>query len=1156
MKFKTLLKRNSLFIAVLVAPLFSNAQGGGTQTIDQDRGQMLTASLNTVPMTETQSGVDTGLPQLLPASPEPTAFVKAGVGNVNMSTGAATANIPLYTISMKNFSYPISLGYATQGLKADEASSRVGYGWVLNATGMITRSVKGEPDEFGARMAVPADFGALTENMYMYYQRATTPSSGYDTQPDEFQFNCNGYSGKFVLGNNYVPLVTSVNNIKVSVVFSAPSAGSTNGNIGIITITTPDGVKYRFGEHYEIATDFNVSRYSAYKGLVKTAFFLDRVDLPNGEYIDYHYTSLNTQSAVGITETKQIITLNGFDLCGSCPPGKYTQDFDRMSYKTYYLDSVTTSNKISVKFDYEGRPDISNDNRVKAIEIRGQYKPIKKYQLSYYNVPGTTSARTGRFFLMRVRDLNVLDVGHNVGLRETHDYIMNYNDLSDVPVPITFSQDYLGYYNGRASNWFIPNTSPPYDFSFRNPVGRWAKVGTLSSIQYATGGTEEFEYEPNTRSVQVRRNTMQTYDIEGRGGSGSFFYMYNITVPKTQTVTLDAYSLDAIATDGYSADPAQRTLSVWIYEGTGLIASRSAMGYLPTTGTFTLQAGHTYYMKMEVVNNTEIGYASITYDNSLQPVYDNVNEEIPGVRLRQIRFTDPYGSAPYSKYFTYAALDNLSASTGAAYSAGYETNSILRINCLNQNFTECKIRSFSSSSTNRAYGYAGSGSVIYYTHVIESDQPDLSNGGTEYIFFPNENGGTYNQIKGEAINDLPGGQAPTLSGVLQKKRFFNAQKTVIREETNVYSTFIYSDNLTPSILVRKRYEPNTQEASRFDAFDVVYSDYRRYWYQLDATLVTIKEGPIVSQSTAYLYSSPADNILPSQIITTNSLGEELKVVRKYPNSTFDSNSRGAFDYARIANSGRINEVVQEHSYKNGVLVTQKNIYYKDWFNNGKIMEPEFVEIKESSAGAVHDVIQYISYNEKGDVTEVRKSNDLSTVYLWDPILQLPICEVKNAELARVAYTGFENNANGSWQLLGTLDTIAFTGRNSLSGSLQKTITLPGTYTVTLWSKGTPTVNNTNGNLVETINGWSLYSWELTNPAAISVVGTQMDEVRLLPREGYMQTFTYEPFVGMTAKSDPNNRFSRYEYDSFNRIQVVKDHKGNVLRTVSYHYQGQ
>jgi len=53
------------------------------------------------------------LAQILPPSPEAFAFVKAGVGNVNMSTGAATASIPLYTIKVRDLAFPLSLSYST-----------------------------------------------------------------------------------------------------------------------------------------------------------------------------------------------------------------------------------------------------------------------------------------------------------------------------------------------------------------------------------------------------------------------------------------------------------------------------------------------------------------------------------------------------------------------------------------------------------------------------------------------------------------------------------------------------------------------------------------------------------------------------------------------------------------------------------------------------------------------------------------------------------------------------------------------------------------------------------------------------------------------------------------------------------------------------------
>jgi hypothetical protein len=73
-----------------------------------------------------QNNFSVTLPGIVPASPEPTAFVKAGFGSSNLSTGAASVNIPLYEIKLHDYSFPISISYSTQGLKSDEYSSRVG----------------------------------------------------------------------------------------------------------------------------------------------------------------------------------------------------------------------------------------------------------------------------------------------------------------------------------------------------------------------------------------------------------------------------------------------------------------------------------------------------------------------------------------------------------------------------------------------------------------------------------------------------------------------------------------------------------------------------------------------------------------------------------------------------------------------------------------------------------------------------------------------------------------------------------------------------------------------------------------------------------------------------------------------------------------------
>ncbi|MET3877390.1 hypothetical protein [Chitinophaga sp. OAE865] len=57
---------------------------------------------------------------------------------VSNYTGAASISIPLHVAGSKSIQLPVELSYATGGIKADQAPTAVGLGWVLNAGGMIS----------------------------------------------------------------------------------------------------------------------------------------------------------------------------------------------------------------------------------------------------------------------------------------------------------------------------------------------------------------------------------------------------------------------------------------------------------------------------------------------------------------------------------------------------------------------------------------------------------------------------------------------------------------------------------------------------------------------------------------------------------------------------------------------------------------------------------------------------------------------------------------------------------------------------------------------------------------------------------------------------------------------------------------------------------
>ena len=67
---------------------------------------------------------------------------------VNLHTGVPNINLPLYTVEEGPLQLPISLSYHAGGLKVLEPAGWVGAGWTLDAGGVVSRTVKGLPDEY------------------------------------------------------------------------------------------------------------------------------------------------------------------------------------------------------------------------------------------------------------------------------------------------------------------------------------------------------------------------------------------------------------------------------------------------------------------------------------------------------------------------------------------------------------------------------------------------------------------------------------------------------------------------------------------------------------------------------------------------------------------------------------------------------------------------------------------------------------------------------------------------------------------------------------------------------------------------------------------------------------------------------------------------
>ncbi|MEI9922007.1 MAG: hypothetical protein WDO14_24910 [Bacteroidota bacterium] len=1109
------------------------------------------------------------LPKFMPPSPEASAFMKVGFGTNNMSTGAATANIPLYTIKLKDFTFPISLSYSTQGLKADEVSSRVGLGWVLNATGMITRSVHGIPDEFGTRVAPPAGYpsGTDAQNTVLasYYSLAADPGqSEIDTQIDEFNFQVNGQTGSFVLNNSYIPIPTTATNAKITASIT-PGSG---GHILWIIIQTADGVKYRFGYNgaYEKTNNTSSASTDPYHAATKTAFFLDLIVLPENDSISFNYLPITYTVATGQTQTV-IANEPGYE--GT--PNSSTITQDNVGYDTQLLNSIQVSNGVLVNFDYAAS---GTATRLVDLEVVGQ----KHYEFTYEN---TSRGYNPRFFLTELNDVTGTEVLH---------YDFEYDRIADVPDPITFSQDYLGFYNASGAAYVIPpdltyiESFDPVTYS--PPSTDAARLGTLTAIHYPTGGTEEFIYEANTKVKDViRAGQFTNITVSGTGGGsgGSYepatYWRHNIYVPFTQQVTVIGWSGDAAA--DYPAQTDHHNMNFSLYDETdpdhvGEMFTLGAVGIdnkkysLPVT----LQAGHVYAIKLEAEHYTEISFVSFDYKLYENPIVDKVNVVTPGVRVKQIRYTDPFTGSTHSKYYTYATLDDLTLSTGSVFTAGYSSTAIIKKYTADQPNDPGSpyIRKIFSNSTGQ-HVYALYKTPIYYPTVIESDDPCMTNGGTEYTFFPIETGSAIDVKLGETI-PVGGGQFPTMTGVVKSKRVFDRTKTIVQTEEDTWQTLIDISGMPKSYAVRKDFEPMYADLTKLAPYAVTEVSYGNYWNRiLKKSISTFAGGTEHKQETTFTYETGTTaNMQPSDVEVNDSRQHKWKTHMTYPTTDTNSSVPG---WAALIDQNRVSIPITKYLYHDNVLQQSQMTLYKVWYSN--VVSPEKVQMKESPTDVLHDELVYLSYSAKGHPTHVKKANDVEIAYIWDDALALPIAEAKNSAPDEIAYTSFEDNGHGGWGWdVPASSDIKFTGNKSLvSSETSASVDRAGTYIISLWTNGgAPTVHwfypspvsikATTG--IVTINGWTLYNIKVNvfegttfivsilDLSGNIVTGAAMDELRLYPPDAEMSTFTYNPWIGEWSQNDPTNHATFYEYDDSNRLIIIRDHEQNIVKTIDYAFQ--
>ncbi len=473
---------------------------------------------------------------------------------VNMSTGLPNIQIPLYTVKSGGLSLPITLTYHPGGIMVNANASWVGIGWSLNAGGAINKRTNGLDDFSGTNagtgnyinpnytsftndfstMSASVDsslsnYGSLySEALYNFWGRVT--QGCMDAEADDYIYSTPQGGGKFFY-NQQKQLFQGdkINGWNYTFQMSTDNA---NPSPLAWFITTNTGHVYKYGalEKTENPLVNKVPTQGCFLEAVQkryvSSWYLSELNDPvNNKNIQIQYNSAFKLSRSGVTINRHYKAI-------SIPMPLHQHDVED-SYREG--DELTPSQilfdegKVLFIQETAGRQD-GGVNALKEIKILDKNdKHIKSFLFKYfYTTADTTSFRnrnpytfistipiaavrdtfSKRLYLESIQEIHYKSNGDTLKIPP---YKFTYHLSTPLPCRYAFAQDSWGYYNGKNSNsTFVPDNILTMYQTYDAGTGAdrfvdtlYTKAGSLSSLQYPTGGKATFDMESNRVGSQL-----------------------------------------------------------------------------------------------------------------------------------------------------------------------------------------------------------------------------------------------------------------------------------------------------------------------------------------------------------------------------------------------------------------------------------------------------------------------------------------------------------------------------------------------------------------------------------------------------------------------------------------------------------------------------
>ncbi|HEU5291049.1 MAG TPA: hypothetical protein VFU05_10425 [Cyclobacteriaceae bacterium] len=1113
----------------------------------------------------------------LPPSPTASELGRYGLGPINLSTGAMSTSVPIYTLKTANFTIPISLNYSSSGVKVDQIASNVGMSWSLDAGGVITRMIRDKDDMEDLTPApYPSNVNNLEYDLVNYLHNSVDEE--FDSERDLYSFNFVNLTGKFVFTRDNIPLIIPYRRIDIQRTRQLEDTD--------FLITDENGVRYYFNISENTRTvQQGLDCGKNFPDLKETAWYITKIIHPEGDTVHFEYESYGYFYSPSISQTFTE-KLNVFIDCldGTCPTVQEKLCSNLLWTSTARLTRMRTNGYGDAVFHSSStRSDIPGEYKLDSIEfVLPDNQVTSKWVLEYAfstNSGFGDSEVTGTGLDSRMFLTRVYQKGTDSPNRKS--YSFEYHQMNGLPKRLSFAQDHWGYFNGKSNAHFVPK---PGMVALRDDVGsplfttiagnkdpdhNFAGKGLLTKIVYPTGGYDSIEYEGNSywgsKTIYPSKNYHEE-SLESHLEVGSEQQIIEVHSSILQDVQFD---FSASYLPGAEEDPIHCFGRITI---TDLTASNTVFENLRVnpgnaiSPLLALYAGHDYRITIKTFGNDVVSNVRFDlFEQEPQTVQDNI--PTGGMRVSKVTSHVPESGQSYVNKYYYASFNDLTKSSGVIANAQpvyYQFSKSYHVcNGTCDNY-ECRYVTLNSNSNVNLNGFAGNN--IAYPKVIVSQGNQFENGYEEHEFYTSQdNPGSV--VYGDEIQGAPYTNIAWDNGlekIVRKYKKEGASYQKIYELENTYVRDQAVDLFVPNLVVRKKYD----FICPVDL--VIYCDesnvntvYREYtcvtthshtWLMGGIPLVgngqtkciavgAINQWVTIGYHPCYNKQAEVDSVIMySQIENIDALEyrdyahwfylKSMKETTLTDNGSVLETIKN-FDYKDITHL----QLTQEHFVTSiGETLTTKYWYphdftfgsFADSLKNKNIiarpLKTETYLAKKTISGAI------TKYNTDGSIAEVWKRNEAnpSDSLVHDPTqLVIPPYEL-------------EGSITRDFDI-----------------KKPREIHYPdGKIATLIWGYGRKyliaQVMNKSFSEIQVVLGAELTSLE--NSSDDTYINSKLNVLRTALPDSHITSFNYKPGIGVISQTDQNNITTYYSYDTFGRVATIKDNEGNIVKKYSYNYK--